>query len=141
MARAKRTKRDENLDAEKIQRGLLYSPNEATWGGFINIRLDDEQKSSFYAWFEGHSEAVSGYVDDILGEAGKISLAFDIENSAYIVTLTGSLVSGSNERYASTSRAGSLHEALALTVWKHFILCGADYGNYRPRNSTFMQWG
>lgn len=141
MARAKRTKSDETSREEKNQHGSLFSSNEAAWGGFINIRLGEEQKQTFVAWFESSVEAIPSYVDDILGEGGKLSLSFDLPNSAYIVTLVGSLVSNSNERYASTSRAGSLTEALGLTVWKHFLLCDGDYGNYRPQNSTFMKWG
>lgn len=125
----------------KVEQGIYWLPNEATWGGFINIRLDEEQKSTFHTWFEDSSATVSGYVDDVLSEGMKVSIAYDRENQCYITTFTGALVSGSNERYVATSRAGTLNESLGLAVWKHFYLADGDYGNFKPRTSTMMSWG
>lgn len=123
------------------QNGMYYTSNEAAWGGFINIRLDDEQKANFYAWLEGASGSIHQLTDDVLGHGAKVSLAYDTQNSCYIVSYTGALVLGSNERYVVTSRAGTLHEALGLAAWKHFYLCDGDYGNYKPSNGSFMNWG
>lgn len=130
-------------DAEKptIQQGIYWLGNEAVWGGFINIRLDDEQKSSFHAWFEDNAASVAGYVDDVLAEGMKVGLAYDRENQCYIATFTGALVSNSNERYVATSRAGTLNECLGLAVWKHFFVAQGDYGNFKPKTSTMMSWG
>jgi len=124
----------------KVQHGIYYCDNEAVWGGFINIRLDDEQKAEFYTWLEGNSQFVSGFIEDLLGEEAKITLVYDREHECFIVTVAGTLVGGSTERYVTTSRAGTLPEALALTVWKHFVLADGDYGNYRT-NGTMMSWG
>jgi len=131
----------EQVAEQSPQHGLYFCDPEAAWGGFINIRLDDEQKSGFYAWLEGASQAIHQLTDDVLGQDAKVTLAWDGKNSCYIVSYTGCLVLGSNERYVATSRAGSLHEALALAAWKHFYLCDGDYGNYKPSNSSFMSWG
>lgn len=139
MARKRQgVKADEKPKAEQ---GIYWLPNEATWGGFINVRLDDEQKSSFHAWYEDNSSTVSGYVDDVLSEGMKVSLAYDRENQCYIATFTGALVGGSNERYVATSRAGTLNECLGLAVWKHFYLADGDYGAFKPKTSTMMSWG
>lgn len=138
---ARKAKGASNAPKAKVEQGIYWLPNEAAWGGFINIRLDDEQKSSFLAWFEDNSSTVSGYVDDVLAEGMKVSLAYDRENQCYIATFTGALVSGSNERYVATSRAGTLNECLGLAVWKHFYLADGDYGNFKPKNSTMMSWG
>lgn len=111
-------------------------------GGFINIRLDDEQKREFYSWLEANAAHYSAAIDDMLGAGVKLTLAYDAEHQAYIVTVTGALVgSAPNKRFASTSRAGTLPEALALTVWKHTALTEGDYGNYSPKDSTWMTWG
>lgn len=116
--------------------------NDAPWGGFINIRLDDEQKTAFFIWLEQNSAHYPALFDDMLGQGVKITIAYDLEHSAYILTSTGALVgSDPKKRFASTSRAGSLNEAIALTVWKHFELTQGDYGNYRPKDSAFMSWG
>lgn len=139
--RAKAKSNVEQVGEQTKSRGFYYTDNEAAWGGFINIRLDDEQKQAFYAWLGDAGQAVSQLTDDALGEGVKVGLAFDHPNSCYIVTYTGALVLKSNERYVSTSRAATLPEALGLAAWKHFILCNGDYGNYKPRDSSFLSWG
>lgn len=139
MARKKKGSSD---DAKaSVEQGIYWTPNEAVWGGFINIRLDDEQKSSFHAWFEDNSPTVAGYVDDVLAEGMKVGISYDRENQCYIATFTGALVGNSNERYVATSRAGTLNECLGLAVWKHFIVANGDYGNFKPKTSTMMSWG
>jgi len=124
----------------KVQHGIYYCDAEAVWGGFINIRLDDEQKAQFYAWLEGNSQFISGYIEDLLGEEAKITIVYDIANQCYVVTVAGTLVGGSTERYVSSSRAATLPETLALTAWKHFVLAEGDYGNYRT-NGSMLSWG
>lgn len=125
----------------KVEHGIYYCEPEAVWGGFINIRLDDEQKSSFFEWFEGSSGDVARLWDDLLIQEAKVTVVWDVEHQCYITTVAGTLVEGSSERYVSTSRAGTLLEAMALTVWKHFYLADGDYGNFRPKDGGFMSWG
>jgi len=140
----RRSKAKSNVDQVKEQsssRGVYYTDNQNVWGGFINIRLDDEQKESFFAWLKDAGQTVSQLTDDALGEGVKIGMAVDHLNSCYIVTYTGALVLSSNERYVATSRAGTLAEALGLAAWKHFVLCDGDYGNYKPGNGSFLSWG
>lgn len=139
MPRKKKT--DATETSPKVEQGIYWTDNEAVWGGFINIRLDDEQKSSFHAWFEDNASAVARDVDDILAEGMKVSLAYDRENQCYIASFTGALVGGSNERYVATSRAGTLNECLGLAVWKHHALANGDYGNFKPKTGTMMSWG
>jgi len=125
---------------EHVQ-GIYYTDNESVWGGFINLRLDDEQKQAFYTWFEGNTQTISQLLDDAIGEGVRHGLAYDGKNQCYICTFTGALVIGSTERYVSTSRAGTMLEAIGLAVWKHFVLCDGDYGNYKPGNGSFQNWG
>ena len=138
---ARKKKETSNAQKPPIEQGIYHLDNEAAWGGFINIRLDEEQKSSFHAWFADNATTVAGYVDDVLAEGMKVSLAYDRENQCYIATFTGALVGNSNERYVATSRAGTLNECLGLAVWKHFYIADGDYGNFRPKTSTMMSWG
>lgn len=123
-----------------VQHGMYFCDPEAVWGGFINIRLDDEQKALFFEWLEGNAQFVSGYIEDLLGEEAKVTIVYDLANQCYVVTVAGTLVGGSTERYVSASRAGTLPEAFALTAWKHFVLAEGDYGNYRT-NGSMLSWG
>jgi len=127
--------------AEPTEQGIYWLPNEAAWGGFINVRLDDEQKQAFLAWLADNHQTVHVLLDDVLGQGMKVGFGYDRENRCYIVTFTGALVGGSNERYCATSRAGTLTECLGLAAWKHFYLCDGDYGNFKPRTSSMMSWG
>jgi len=138
-----RTKKSPVVPPEKHTLEQQYNlPSEAPWGGFINIRLDDEQRADFFGWLEANTAHFPAMFDDMLGEGVKVTFAYDGEHEAYICTVTGGLVGSSpTNRYASTSRAGTLNEVIALTVWKHFVLCEGDYGNYSPKNASFMKWG
>lgn len=117
-------------------------PNDSAWGGFINIRLDESQIAAFHSWREDNGKFVAGYFDEMLGAGIKASFSFDAQNQCYICAVTGALVDVTpNSRFCSTSRASSVAEVLALTVWKHVILAKGDYGSYKPSNGSFMSFG
>lgn len=119
-----------------------YLPSDAAWGGFINIRLDDNQKAEFLAWYEKNYEVVFPNLIDLLGSGIKATFSFDAEHDCFICAIQGALVGeAGNDRFVSTSRASSLVEVVALTVWKHTVLARGDYGNYRPKSGSFMSWG
>lgn len=140
MARPKKTKTT-LPEKPAVHRGAYWLPNDATWGGFINMRLDDEQRGDFNVWFSENSVEISRLLDDAVGDGVKFGLAYDDEHECYISTFTGALVGGSNERYTCTSRAATMVEAIGLAAWKHFVLTQGDYGNFKPANATFMSWG
>lgn len=119
-----------------------YLPSDASWGGFINIRLDDNQKAEFLSWYEKNYEVVNAAFVDMLGVGLKATFSFDAEHDCFICAIQGALVSeAGNDRFVSTSRASSLIEAIGLTVWKHTVLARGDYGAYRPKSGSFMSWG
>jgi len=123
-----------------IKQGKFWLPNDAAWYGFINVSLTESDKSEFHAWCRENGQHVAPMVDDLVGEGMKYGLSYDRENSCYIVTLTGALISNSNMRACVTSRASTWAECDALAVWKHYILCAGNYDDLlttgRKRN-----WG
>lgn len=135
----KNTPAEPNPQAPKQQYAV---PNDAEWGGFINIRLDEEQKELYFSWLRENATAAPALFLDMLGEGIKATLSFDLEHSTFIVAITGSLLgSAPGKRFVSTSRSADLNDAIALTVWKHIVLTRGDYGNYRPKDSSWMSWG
>lgn len=117
-------------------------PNDSPWGGFVNIRLEDEQKQQFFLWEEENKQFVSGYFDEMLGAGIKASFSYDASNECYILAVTGALMGVTpGSRFCSTSRSSTLVQVMALTVWKHVILAKGDYGNYRPKGGGFMSFG
>lgn len=118
-----------------------WLPNDADWGGFINVRLDEDQKEAFGLWFASGDVNITNEIDDLLGQGMKVGLSYDEENECYICTFTGRLLDDFEHRYCSTSRAGTLPEVLALSVYKHTVLCGADYTDFLPKTGRKLSWG
>jgi len=137
-----RKKTSDPVEEERKSRQPYLLPNEAPWGGFINIRLDEEQTAQFFSWEEENREHVSGYFDEILGAGVKASFSYDATHECFILAITGALMGSTpGSRFCSTSRAASFFLVMALTVWKHVVLARGDYGNYRPRGGGFMSFG
>lgn len=127
---------------ENREKPPLWCPSDAEWGGYINIRLDDQQKEQFHAWYAESSAEVGVYLEDFLASGGKFSVAYDDENECYIATLAGSLLlQDDRARYTSSSRASTVTETMALAFWKHFILCAEDYSLFLPKTNRLMNWG
>jgi len=129
------------VEPESIRQPYLLD-NDAPWGGFINIRLTEEQHEEFFSWEEENREHVAGYFDEMLGAGIKASFSYDATNECYILAVTGALMGSTpGSRFCSTSRAGNFAQVVALTVWKHVVLSHGDYGNYRPKGGGFMSFG
>lgn len=111
------------------------------WGGFINLRLDDDEKTAFHHWRETEGSSTWELLQTVLDDGVKVSITQDAENQCHVVTLTGALVSTDKDHnYAVSSRAETWEEAVALMMYKHFALAQGDYANYKPRTSR-MSWG
>lgn len=126
---------------KSVLHGPFWLPPEAKWGGFINVRLDEDQTAAFREWDSDNPGEGARILEDVMGSGMKVGMSYDQENQCTIVTFTGALCLGSNERYCCTSRAGNIREAIQLAAWKHSELARGDYGNYSPRASTMMNWG
>lgn len=131
------------LTSENLPSNQPYLlPSDAPWGGFINIRLSEEQHEEFFAWDEENADHVSGYFEEMLGAGIKASFSYDAHNQCFILAVTGALMGSTPlSRFCSSSRAGTLPQVISLTVWKHVVLAHGDYGNYRPKNGSFMSFG
>lgn len=119
----------------------FHLDKDAKWGGFINIRMTDEQKLAFSSWYEDNLNVASQILDELLGAGMKVGFSYDAENQCYICTFTGKLLVSSDERYCVTTRAGTLVEVIALAVWKHVYLARGDYGGYKAKTGNFANWG
>ena len=120
--------------------GKYFLDGDARWGGFINVKLDDEQKERFVLWRD--SSPSEGFVlfNSIVDEGMRCTLTYDGTNESYTCSFTGKLVSNSNERYCVTSRAGTMYDVMALAAWKHSILLEGSYDNLYS-NGRQADWG
>lgn len=121
-------------------KGEYWLPPEAEWGGFINIRLDDEQKQQFTEYYAAFSEEIPSALDDLLGKGMKFSVSYDHENQSYVASFTGRLVRSMDLRCSTSSRHSTFQEAVALLVWKHHAMADGDYGNFKT-NGRRADWG
>lgn len=140
MPRPKKNPKNEAAPVEVVQ-GKYWLPSDAPWGGFINVKLDEGQKDQFSTWF-GQGEGLHfNMLDDALGDGLKVGFSYDRENECYITTLTGAGWEGCTDRYCLTSRAGTFDESVALSMYKHYIVCAGDWGDLRPRTGRKDSWG
>lgn len=114
---------------QTVKQGKYWLPNDAPWGGFINVAVSEAEKTAYHEWADENLQHVPSMLDDLVAEGMKYGIAYDRENECYIVTFTGGLVDKANLRCCVTSRAGTWAEADSLAVWKHYILCAGNYGD------------
>lgn len=139
MPRAKNKPQAQTKKPE-IDYGKYYLPSDARWGGFINVKLDEEQREQFIAWLESTPSEGWRMLEDLTGDGMKCSVAYDAANECFTCSLTGRLVSNSNERYCITSRAGTLFDVVSLAVWKFVILLEGTCDNMLS-NGRDVNWG
>jgi len=114
---------------------------ELDWGGFLNLRLDDEHKAAFDTWHEAARETIGVLLDDAMIDGLKVSIAYSPENEAYVVTFTGQLIPSHQTRYAASAWAATWQEATALMCWKHFVLVEGNWFDFLPHNGKLKRWG
>jgi len=141
MPRKPRSTSKQTENKLEIEQGTFWLPNDAAWGGFINIRIDDHDKLLFEEWSSNNAQQGIEILDDLMGQGVKLGFSYDRENACYIATLTGALVVGSNERYCVTSRAGSLVDVIQLAAFKHVVIADGDYGSFRPSTGRMNNFG
>jgi len=112
---------------QTVKQGKYWLSNDAAWYGFINVTVTDAERQEFHAWYDEHAGEVNDLLDDLLAEGMKYGCSFDRENECYVATITGALIANSNMRCCVTTRAGTWADVNALCVWKHYILCAANY--------------
>jgi|SRR5215211_2245040 len=126
---------------QKAARKTVAGTSEVVWGGFINIRMDDHSKLMFEEWAESNLSEIPRFLEDAMVNGLKYGISWDKTNQCFIASLTGAGVANDPSRYCLTARAGSVAEATALLVFKDVVICQSDWGNYRPRDSSVLNWG
>jgi len=114
--------------------------DEVEWGGFINLKLYKEDAAAFKEWVSHHGQEVWVELDNVVCAGLKYSLGWDSENDCYTTSFTGQGVLSDPKRYCLTARAGTFEEATALLMYKHAVMLGGDWGNFRPSDSS-SAWG
>lgn len=138
MPRGKKSQ-DSNSPSKSLQPRAV--PASADWGGYINIRLTDEEKDDARSWIAEHQTEIFKYLTDDTWEGLKFSLSADVENQSFVATYTGAGWVGSKLRCALSARAGTWFEALGLLVYKHHVLASGDWGQYKTNGEKVDPFG
>jgi len=130
---------ESEFERDMLPQRSFFLEEKAEWGGFINVRVDDQERLLFEEWYENNPQLPALILQELVSCGVKVTLAYDPENAAWLCSFTGRLVSERADRYVTTSRAGSMPEVIALACWKHVYLVRGLYHPYS--NSKKPLWG
>ena len=113
------------------------------WGGFINVRIDEDDKVQFEIWSEGNRSNLWVDFQEYLSRGFKFSLSYDPKGDFYLATFTAAGVKliGIDLRCCLTARAPVWEVAIALLMFKHEVLAKGNWGNYLPSQLKFANFG
>lgn len=140
MPRAKKDTRSQPKHDPNAGR-RYYLPGNAVFGGYIELKLDEEQRAAFDLWYCDHEQTFAEMVSETVVDGMALSIKYDAENQCFSASYSGAGVTGSNERYVLTARSSSWPEALALLVYKHDELMGGCWDDFTPRTGRLRSWG
>lgn len=138
MPRAKRNHSPETNPEPYAPRSAA---SDAEWGGFINIRLTDEQKDAARSWIESEAKSILSWLTDELWVGFKLSVTADVANNCFIATFTGTPYEGSKLRCSLSARGSTWFEAVGLLMYKQVILSERNWGQYRTDGRKQDQFG
>lgn len=118
-----------------------YCEPDAPFGGYIDLKLDDDQHAAFDDWFLKENGKWLALLQDDVTEGLAFGSKWDASSQCFVATYSGCGITGSTERYVLTARASSFPEAMALLVYKHDVLMGRTWDDYKPSNQRLKAWG
>lgn len=107
---------------------------------FVDIRLSEGDKAKFLDWQSKQGDNVYAELDSLLRANYKLSSSYDEANKCNIVSLTCREIGDVNYGFVLSSRAATIWDALALTLYKHFEMC--DDGDWAvDQRKSSNSWG
>lgn len=89
---------------------------------FIDRRLAVAEKGGFEEWEKANQDDLFTFVGEAVASDHKLSISFYSQGDCYIVSMTCNDERSPNWHCILTSRSNDLQEALALTLYKMFVL-------------------
>lgn len=135
--------RKQNPVSQSVPRPVnqIMKEPELEWGGFIDLRLNSDEKAAVEQWGAAFDGEIWAWVLDAVGKGLKFGLSFDRPNNTFVASFNGQGALTIQKRFSLTSRAGSADEAIKLLAYKHFVLLREDWGNFKPSGSNIPNWG
>lgn len=137
----RRIKDNEDKAQKPSPKSSAAKPTELEWGGFINLRLTELQKNDFKIWFTDNNDTVSDRVESLLIDGFKLSIAFNADNDTFSASVIGCLLVSSQKRYAVSAYAPNWWQAIALVIYKHFVIAEQKWDDFKPSKQGFDDIG
>ena len=98
--------------------GKRYSPD---FLGFVDIALSDSDRADLAGFMSPGQVDIEKFLETVLEDGYKFSLAADYEHAACIATITGRSETCDNKGYALSARGPSPLEAIVVLWYKHSV--------------------
>ena len=118
-----------------------YAEPDAPWGGFVDLVLEESERSDFDAWSESDAPAVWSGLAEGLVDGLNLSVKYDLQNACFAASLLGRGFGASPDRHCLLARASTPGEAIALVIYKHVILSGGDWSRWIASSGNRRQFG
>lgn len=106
---------------------------------FVDLRLTEGDKESFNKFLKTPQADLDAMTLDLLAEGYKISFSYDQRHDCVICSITGTKEAKYNSGLILTSRAADYNEALALGLYKHFVIFNRSKWKSTDKDSN--RWG
>jgi hypothetical protein len=110
----------------KKQAEKNLSRGKADWVGFINITLNEAQKSELLSETPT-IEDILNEVADFVFEGYKITMTHDVKGGVFIVSATGMFEDMVNGGYTMSAQGRTLSVALTALLFKHYTVTATDW--------------
>jgi len=120
-----------------------FSPQEDEWGGFVSVRVSEEEREKFLLWYAENQADIQDLLTDCLAAGLKLSASWDGANMSMIATFTGRPSPSADWpfRCSMSARSGELFEAIALLLYKEFVVTGHDWTPWTINGRRQDTWG
>jgi len=121
----------------------VVKASDVPWGGYVDLRLDEDDKQQFAVWSEAEQQSFWLDFVELLGKGFKFGLSYVMEDDCYLASFTahGERVIGLNDRYCLTARAPTWEQAVMLLVFKHLVMARGNWGNFKPKSRKMERFG
>ncbi len=128
-----------DFDPRKYKTILEYErKNDMKWE-FATIRLTEADKVPLQEYVHTHDNDPENILQELLSAGFKVSISFVDDQSAFVVTISGSERSKRNQGWSLSSWSDDFWEAVSMAGYKHFVLCdGKDWADLDKGKSS---WG
>lgn len=110
------------------------SPYSDKFLGFVDIYVTDADREALTVYMQPGQVDLEGFIQTVLEDGYKLTVAGDYEHSCVVTTLTGRSDTCENKGYAMSARGPDAHSALVVLWYKHTVT--AHWGKWTDESDV-----